>query len=118
MPLQVLSALPCGLWRLLLDLREQFPHRLPLSLIDDSRPDLQDDVRQTLTVAMADLPVAVQDAMLGIKERGRRRIFVPPALGWVSEGVQLRPATFAGQRQLANHGRQVLVFEVDLVKIK
>ena len=62
--------------------------------------------------------MAVQDAMLGMRERGRRRILVPPALGWVSEEVQPRPVTFAGQRQLANHGREVLVFEVDLVKIK
>eukprot|EP00667_Euglena_gracilis_P013184 EG_transcript_13573 len=79
--------------------------------------EFQDDIGDALRVGLRDLPVAVQDAMQGMKEKGRRRILVPPEYGWVSDDVQPRPTTYGGQRQLVNHGQEPLVFEVDLVKV-
>lgn len=43
---------------------------------------------------------------------GRVRALVPPELGYTSSALQPQPPTFATKRQLANHAREPLLFEV------
>ncbi len=45
------------------------------------------------------------------------RALVPPELGYVSSALQPQPPTFATKRQLANHAREPLLFEVELLRV-
>jgi len=56
----------------------------------------------------------VPPAVLGMKEGGRRRVLVPPAVGWTDADVRPRPATFGAGRRLENHRHEPLVMEVTL----
>ena len=51
-------------------------------------------------------------------EGARRRVLVPPALGWVSGDVNPKPPTFGAGRRLANHREEPLLMEVDLVRVR
>jgi hypothetical protein len=49
---------------------------------------------------------------------GRRRVLVPPQLGWAREdGVGPPPDTFGAQRRLANNRDAPLLFEAELVRV-
>lgn len=81
----------------------------------------QDDVGATYKFVLGEpgsLPRAVPPAVLGMKEGGRRRVLVPPQVGWVDGNVQPKPATFGAGRRLENHREEPLLMEVDLVKIR
>lgn len=58
------------------------------------------------------LPRAVIPATVGMREGGKRRILVPPSLGWTSSDVGPVPDTFGGRRRLASHKDEPLLFEV------
>lgn len=47
----------------------------------------------------------------------KRRALVPPAAGYISKGLQPQPQGFGPQRQIASHGSEPLIFEVELVRI-
>lgn len=64
------------------------------------------------------LPAAATPAVVGMKEGGRRRILIPPSLGWVDNTVSPRPETFGGTRRLAGHRDEPLLLEVELLKAK
>ncbi|GFR44958.1 hypothetical protein Agub_g6268, partial [Astrephomene gubernaculifera] len=80
----------------------------------------KDDVGQTYRFRLDDplaLPAAVPPALLGMRQGGRRRVLVPPGLGWVDDKVGPRPDTFGGRRRLSGHRGEPLLLEVELVRV-
>ena len=58
------------------------------------------------------------EAIVGMRKGGRRRVLVPPNVGYLAgSGLQPTMPTFATTRQLENHKREPLVFEVELVNV-
>ena len=49
---------------------------------------------------------------------GKRKILVPPRLGWATSGGFPQPATYSGKRKLLNHQEENLLFEVEVVRVK
>ena len=81
----------------------------------------QDDVGATYKFVLGDknsLPRAVSPALLGMKQGGKRRVLVPPGLGWIDNETQPRPPTFGSGRRLSNHKEEPLLMEVDCVRIR
>jgi hypothetical protein len=81
----------------------------------------QDDVGATYKFILGEpnsVPRAVAPALLGIKEGGKRRVLVPPGLGWVDGEVNPKPPTFGAGRRLSNHREDPLLMEVDVVRIR
>lgn len=52
-----------------------------------------------------------------MREGGKRRVLVPPRLGWVSDGVGPPLPSFTATRRLATHRREPLLFEAELIKV-
>ncbi|EFJ40481.1 hypothetical protein VOLCADRAFT_108144 [Volvox carteri f. nagariensis] len=81
----------------------------------------KDDVGQTYKFRLGEpssLPAAVTPALVGMRQGGRRRVLVPPRLGWVDDKVGPRPDTFGGQRRLVGHKDEPLLFEAELVRVR
>mmetsp|Transcript_55902 Transcript_55902/g.110721 ORF Transcript_55902/g.110721 Transcript_55902/m.110721 type:complete len:238 (-) Transcript_55902:175-888(-) len=92
----------------------------------------QRDEGETLRVTLGnhDVPLAVEMAMLGMKQGGKRNVEMPPALGFSSSGGQPIPSTFSGKKKLERYqalltgnGLQpgydaMLNFDLELVKIR
>ncbi|KAI8469354.1 MAG: hypothetical protein J3K34DRAFT_385891 [Monoraphidium minutum] len=64
-----------------------------------------------------DLIPGLEEVLAGMAPGGRRRALVPPELGYTSSALQPQPPTFATKRQLANHSREPLLFEVQLLRV-
>ena len=64
------------------------------------------------------VPRAVAPALVGMREGGRRRVLVPPQLGWTSDAVRPRPAMFGAGRRLENHTEEPLLFEAELTRVR
>ena len=56
--------------------------------------------------------------MEGMRVGGKRKILVPPALGWKTSGGLPEPQTFGGKRKLLNNVDQNLQMEVELIRVK
>ncbi|QDZ17549.1 peptidyl-prolyl cis-trans isomerase [Chloropicon primus] len=82
----------------------------------------KDDVGSTFTFTLGDInsvPLAVANAMVGMREGGTRRVLVPPYLGWdTGRDLDLVPDTFGGRRRLENHRGEPLLVDVELVKVR
>lgn len=59
----------------------------------------------------------LEDALIGMRQGGKRRVLIPPELGYVSSVLQPQPPTFATKRQLANHSSESLLFEIALLRV-
>jgi hypothetical protein len=81
----------------------------------------KDDVGSVyrFTLGEADsLPRTVAVAMAGMREGGRRRVLVPPALGWAANAeMGPKPDTFGAYRRLEAHKDEALLFEAELVRV-
>ena len=60
----------------------------------------------------------LQEAVRGMQPGGKRRVLVPPELGFVDDSMQPQPPTFATKRQLLNHSKEPLMFEILLLAIR
>ena len=61
----------------------------------------------------------LKDGILGMKAGGKRRVLVPPEQGYaVGADLQPLPPTYAAQRQILNHSKEPLMFELQLVRIR
>ena len=81
----------------------------------------QDDVGDPYRFVLGEsdsVPRAVAPALVGMREGGRRRVLVPPQLGWTSDTVLPKPGTFGAGRRLENHRQEPLLFEADLIRIR
>ncbi|GIL92722.1 hypothetical protein Vretimale_11763 [Volvox reticuliferus] len=81
----------------------------------------KDDVGQTYRFRLGEagsLPAAATLALVGMRQGGKRRVLVPPRLGWVDDKVGPRPDTFGGQRRLAGHKDEPLLFEAELIRVR
>lgn len=56
--------------------------------------------------------------MEGMRVGGKRKISVPPELGWNTSGGFPEPQTFGGRRKMLNHINENLQFEVELIRVK
>jgi len=63
------------------------------------------------------LVAGLEEVLQGMAPGGRVRALVPPELGYTSSALQPQPPTFATKRQLANHSREPLLFEVELLRV-
>jgi FKBP-type peptidyl-prolyl cis-trans isomerase len=71
-----------------------------------------------LVLGAHQVPQAVELAIAGMREGGKRKIVVPPNLGWAADANQLPlPATFSGKRKLELYREQPLMFEVELQRV-
>lgn len=87
-----------------------------LGYATELKNDLGDTYNFTLGAPDA-LPAAVTSGLQGMHEGGKRRVLVPPSLGFVSDKVGPIPDTFGAQRRLISRRSQPLLFEVELVKV-
>ncbi|EIE24660.1 FKBP-like protein, partial [Coccomyxa subellipsoidea C-169] len=72
-----------------------------------------------ITLGSKDVIPGLERVLEGMKPGGRRRALIPPELGYAADpdNAQPQPPTFATRRQLLNHAKEPLLFEVQLLKI-
>ena len=108
-----------------LSLSHSLSHPLTLPLVRQATVEgvsfqPQDVPTGAVNVVLDDslLPGLVE-GIQGMRKGGRRRILVPPEVGYLA-GSDLAPKmpTFATSRQLANHRKEPLVFELEIVNIQ
>ena len=60
------------------------------------------------------------EGLTGLKRGARRRILIPPSMGYMSSSASLEPKmpTFGTSRQLDNHKTEPLIFEVEIINIQ
>ena len=60
----------------------------------------------------------LEEVFTGMQPGGKRRVLVPPELGYADASLQPQPPTFATKRQLENHKGEPLLFELQLLKVR
>lgn len=64
------------------------------------------------------IPKGAEIGMEGMRVGGKRKISVPPELGWQTSGGFPEPQTFGGKRKLLNHMNEFLQFEVEVIRVR
>ncbi|KAF8064588.1 POLR3F [Scenedesmus sp. PABB004] len=70
-----------------------------------------------LRLGGGEVVAGLEEALVGLRPGGKRRVLVPAELGYVSNVLQPAMPTFATKRQLANHASEPLIFEVELLRV-
>lgn len=81
--------------------------------------EFQDDVGDTYDFTFGrpnSIPKGAEIGMEGMRVGGKRKISVPPELGWKTSGGFPEPQTFGGKRKLLNHQNEFLQFEVEVIR--
>lgn len=60
----------------------------------------------------------LEQGLLGLRPGARRRIVVPPRLGYVVDDLGPRPPSFGARRQISAHAKEPFLFEVSVIDVK
>eukprot|EP00884_Botryococcus_braunii_P015880 jgi/Botrbrau1/2976/Bobra.0026s0040.1 len=61
----------------------------------------------------------LQQVVVGMRAGGKRRAMLPPVTAYGEDvSLQPQPPTFPTKRQLLNHAKEPLLFEVKLLKFR
>mmetsp|Transcript_56989 Transcript_56989/g.185205 ORF Transcript_56989/g.185205 Transcript_56989/m.185205 type:complete len:289 (+) Transcript_56989:51-917(+) len=96
------------------------------------RPDMQGDFGETYRVTLGshDVPVAVEQAMEGMRAGGVRKVEMPPQLGFQTSEWKPEPSNFSGKQRmeryrklLTGNGLQAgynaaILFEVEVIRVR
>lgn len=60
----------------------------------------------------------LERGLLGVRPGSRRRIVVPPTLGYIVDDLGPRPPSFGARRQISAHAKEPFLFEVSIIDVK
>lgn len=76
-------------------------------------------VSLVLVQGQANVIPGLQEVVAGMKVGGKRRALIPASQAYGSDiKLEPQPPTYATQRQLLNHAKEPLLFEVKLLKFR
>lgn len=71
------------------------------------------------TLGTGDFVPGLNEALVGMRVGGTRRILVPPSLGWENrDDAKPPPPDFGARRRLANHADEPLLVELTVTKLQ
>jgi FKBP-type peptidyl-prolyl cis-trans isomerase len=59
----------------------------------------------------------LEAALLGQNAGTKFRALIPPEHGYLDTSMEPQPPTFAAKRQIVNHSKEPLLFEIQLLKV-
>lgn len=65
-----------------------------------------------------ELILGLEQGLLGLRPGAKRRLVVPPSLGFVREGLRPRPPSYGARRQISVHAKEPFLFEVYVLDVK
>jgi FKBP-type peptidyl-prolyl cis-trans isomerase len=71
----------------------------------------------TFRIGCAEIIDGLDAALVGQRPGAKLRVLVPPASGYVDPAKEPSPPGFAAKRQIINHSREPLLFEIQIIKV-